>query len=115
MSLAISTKSFILFLTIYICVITTLIFLTLNKKKENYKLLEITPAKKCVLGPYTWGKKDSELYKFCSDPKNFQEISRQTCKSGFHGVPVNWDYTPESDQNWDNKRCIKTKDNSGIF
>lgn len=100
-----STLSKILFLCIYIAIMTTLIFFKIKSNKENYRLLEITPSKKCVLGPYTWGKPDSALYKFCSSPEVQQEVARQTCPHGFYGVPVNWNYTPESDDKWKNRRC----------
>ena len=80
---------------------------------ENYRLLEISPEKKCVLGPYTWGPVDSPLYKFCSNPANQQKIDNVTCQAGFYGFPVKWDYTPESDDEWKNRRCNKLKkDNS---
>lgn len=100
------TESKIFFLCIYIAIMVTLVFFNVRtSKKENYRLLEITPSKKCVLGPYTWGKPDSPLYKFCSSPEVQQDVARQTCPHGFYGVPVNWNYTPESDDQWKNRRC----------
>jgi hypothetical protein len=108
------TITIILFISIYTSIIITLLYTKLIKK-ENYKLLEITPSKKCVLGPYTWGKEDSDLYKFCNNPINFDAINKQRCKPGFHGFPVNWEYTPESDEKWKNNRCSKQLDLSSVF
>ena len=85
------------------------VFLLKDKKKKNepYRLLEITPAKKCCGGPYMWGNKNSPTFKYCSNPDNQDEISRVCCYGcrGFVGRPVSFSYTPESNAMWENERC----------
>ena len=71
--------------------------------KSNYRLLEISDFKQCELGPYTWGPKDSDKYKFCSDL--WSKGLDMSCRKGFHGRKAHFDYTPESNQNWENTRC----------
>ena len=77
-----------------------------NTLSGDSRLLEISPAKKCELGIYTWGSKDSDTYKYCSDPKNWPSIASETCNKGFSGRPVIFEYTPDSNSTWDNDRYI---------
>lgn len=101
--------------TIPVSAMATLIFTALlllllklfskGEEKDGYKLLEISPAKKCIGGPYMWGDVDSPTYKYCSDPKNQQAINDVSCCTGFVGMPVKYSYTPESDEQWKNPRC----------
>jgi hypothetical protein len=96
---------------VYISIILSLFYiLGIKEGYENIcsgtRMLQISPAHKCALGPYTWGSPDSEVYKYCSDPKNFQNIAAVNCdRPGFYGQPVNWSYTPESNSKWENERC----------
>ena len=80
-------------------------FLMKCEIKDGYRLLEISPAKKCIGGPYMWGDVNSPTYKYCSDPKNQQAIKDASCCVGFVGMPVKYTYTPESDSQWKNPRC----------
>lgn len=80
-----------------------LIFRFMDSKKrvkDSYQLLEISPSKKCIGGPYMWGDVNSPTYKYCSDPKNQQAIKDVSCCLGFVGMPVKYNYTPESDSQW---------------
>ena len=98
----------IVILVLYNIVLTYRVYTKTHNIDENYRLLEISPAKKCSLGPYTWGSPDSELYKFCSNPETIKETQYLECQQpGFYGAPVHWDYTPESDDKWSNRRCSK--------
>ncbi len=74
--------------------------------KDNYRLLEITPAKKCCGGPYMWGNENSKVFKYCNDPANQDEISQVCCNCrGYSGRPLSFSYTPESNSLWENERC----------
>jgi hypothetical protein len=94
--------------------------------KENYRMLDLSPASKCALGPYTWGSPNSSLYKYCSNPANAAAIARESCGKGFIGKPINFKYTPESNGKWENDRCVcldgsnnckcsVTKENVGVL
>jgi hypothetical protein len=94
---------------IYIALLIILFNLLGLGKQENYRMLEINPATKCVLGPYTWGSPDSALYQFCSRPDVQAQTAKLKCGNGFVGRPVNWngqwDFTPQSNTEWANTRC----------
>jgi len=62
-------------------------------------LFEVTPAKKCCLFPNEPG---------CENITQ-EEKDCVCCGNGFHGRPVFYDYTPESNSNWQSTRC-KNKD-----
>jgi len=81
------------------------LFVKKGASKDGYELLEISPAKKCIGGPYMWGDVNSPTFKYCSDPKNQQAIQDVSCCAGFVGMPVKYTYTPESDDQWKNPRC----------
>lgn len=73
-------------------------------------LFEVTPAKKCCLFPNEPGcenisqeEKDCVCCKGCGD----------TPGSSFVGRPVFFDYTPESNSNWEWTRC-KDKDKQSV-
>ena len=88
--------------------ISSLYYLYLVKQSsEEYRLLEITPEKKCELGSYTWGAWDSEQRRFCSNPSNLENIKSVSCSKGTHGMPpIRFEYTPESNDEWKNERCV---------
>jgi hypothetical protein len=70
------------------------------------RLFSIDPAYQCVGGPFFWGSKDSETYKFCSNPANWPAISQvECCGAGMVGKPYTFRYSTESDGNWKNTRC----------
>ena len=99
-------------------------------------LLEITPAKKCSLGPYlTQSGPNHELcQQLWSTKQGRDQIADYTCLNGqctlgsgmlppgkflknnpppgkpwgtgqYNGMPLHFEYTPESDANWNNPRC----------
>lgn len=75
---------------------------------DNFRMLEITPQKKCDLGPYTWGAPNSRTYKYCSS-QTPETLSNYICpESGYIGRPVHYVYTPESDSTWGNPRDCNT-------
>jgi hypothetical protein len=89
-------------------------------------MLDISPASKCALGPYTWGSPNSEVYKYCSNPANAAAVARESCGRGYIGKPINFKYTPESNGKWENDRCVcldgsntckcsVTKENVGVL
>ncbi len=76
-------------------------------RKCGGRLFEPNPAWQCSLGPFGWGSPDSETYKFCSNPANLPAIAATICCSpGFSGgLPLNFQYSTESNGNWKNTRC----------
>jgi hypothetical protein len=95
------------------------------KIEEKFRLLEITPEKKCDGGSYLTG--DDE---YCKDkwnsPEGQKDLSRYNCINGNCGGTVNYDgnidkcagqgmyngrplnlpsRTPESNDNWENEMC----------
>lgn len=67
-------------------------------KSEGFRF-EVTPAKKCGLWPYV-SPPDFD----CSTLSE-SEIRQYNCCPGFTGRPVQFKYTPESNAQWENKRC----------
>lgn len=95
------------------------------KMEEKFRLLEITPEKKCDGGSYLTGEDE-----YCKDkwssPQGRQDLSRYNCINGNCGGTVNYDgntaecagqgmysgrplnlpsRTPESNDNWENEMC----------
>lgn len=102
-SMAATLWSLLLFAVLFMLI--SKVMMKKSESKDGYQLLEITPAKKCIGGPYMWGDVNSPTYKYCSDPKNQQAIKDASCCVGFVGMPVRYTYTPESDAQWQNPRC----------
>ena len=94
-------------------------------KIENFRLLEITPEKKCDGGSYLTGTNE-----YCKDkwnsPQGRRDLSRYNCINGHCGGTINYDgntdkctgqgmyngrplnlpsRTPESNDNWKNEMC----------
>lgn len=94
-------------------------------KIENFRLLEITPEKKCDGGSYLTGTKE-----YCKDkwnsPQGRRDLSRYNCINGHCGSTINYDgntdkcagqgmyngrplnlpsRTPESNDKWKNEMC----------
>jgi hypothetical protein len=75
---------------------------------------EITKAKKCCGVNLDWLDKNSDIYKYCSDPKNQDVINRYCCESsgingeqgckGFNGKPLSFEYSSETNSDWKNGR-----------
>ena len=79
--------------------------------KEKFHF-EVTPEKLCMGGPYMW-KGDSEKSKFCrelgSTTAGMEDIHSYECGPGFVGMPRRkFDYTPLSNDNWENIQCDTT-------
>ena len=85
-----------------------IIFNILLKHSKDGFHFELTPEKHCDGGPYMWSS-SPEKQALCSKfTKN--DLSRYNCPVGFHGRPVWWDYTPESNNQWKNERCNEISD-----
>lgn len=94
-------------------------------KIENFRLLEITPEKKCDGGSYLTGTNE-----YCKDkwnsPQGRRDLSRYNCINGHCGGTINYDgntdkcagqgmyngrplnlpsRTPESNDKWKNEMC----------
>ena len=64
---------------------------------------EVTPEKKCCGGLYML-QNDPEATEYCKNlPK--EVLDYYCCGTGFNGAPVHYEYTPESNSKWENKRC----------
>ena len=81
---------------------------------------EITPAKKCCGVNLNWLDKNSDRYRYCSNPSNQGNIAAYCCQNGncgckgFVGKPVYFQYTPESNAMWENERCSEPM-NAGLM
>jgi hypothetical protein len=71
-----------------------------NMSKDMFTF-EVTPSKKCC-NNYLAGP---ECAKFYNTPEGISELHSTCCGGGFSGRPVQYEFTPESDQNWEDKRC----------
>ena len=80
-----------------------------NSNKDNFHF-EVSGPKRCQGGPYMISSAPKELQDYCynlwSTPEGRREYAMMNCTApGFVGRPVHFDYTPESDDKWQNKRC----------
>lgn len=76
-------------------------FNTYDCNKHNL-LLNINPIKNCCVSPNQGicnQFKEQQLNQYCCN--NMYGMPKGT----FVGRPLRFDYTPESDRNWQNKRC----------
>lgn len=75
----------------------------LSNIKDNF-FFQLTPEKQCDGGPYMYSS-NPEKQKLCAQ-FSAKDLSRYSCGGGeFHGRPVWYDYTAESNANWKNDRC----------
>lgn len=70
---------------------------------------EVTPEKLCQGFPYMQTS-DPQLFSVCSKllstPKGNAEFAKYNCtESGFGGAPVHFEFTPLSNDKWENERC----------
>jgi|UniRef100_A0A6C0D0U1 hypothetical protein len=84
--------------------------------KENFHF-ELSPYKRCQGGPYMYSS-DPELKAFC-DSIPQEQLNQAFCNNGvnggkggwdrkshgFIGMPVHFEYTPMSDDKWENHMC----------
>ena len=114
-----------LFITIVCAIVfmATLYGFTTVFRSEGYEQLTISPGKVCSGGAYM-NQGDSYRAKMCRNlaatPEGRSEISRYQCGAGYVGMPgKGFRFTPISDNNWKNARCIgKSTENitsNGIF
>lgn len=71
---------------------------------------QVSKPKLCQGYPYMQSSASPELQNYCnklfSTPEGRAEYANMNCTThGFNGRPVHFDYTPESDHKWENKRC----------
>ena len=85
-------------------IITFVIFLLdkLNYIKDDF-FFEVTPEKLCSGGDYM-NSSDPERRKLCSKFSK-EQLAEYNCPVGFHGRPVNYQYSNMSDSNWNNTIC----------
>jgi hypothetical protein len=84
-------------------IIYTLLLLSVKvsmSNKDNFTF-EVSPSKKCC-NNYLAGP---DCARFYNTEEGIQELHATCCGGGFSGRPVHYEFTPESDQNWENKRC----------
>lgn len=75
-----------------------------NPQTDNFHF-EVSPGKKCRGYPYMQSgnpKLLEECTKFLSTEEGKKMAS---CDGMYVGKPSSFEYTPESDHNWENKRC----------
>ena len=111
-----------LLLSAAVYAIIVLLVLHLLKLKENFHF-EVSPYKKCAGGPYMYSS-DPELKAFCDSIPQSQ-LDQAFCNNGvnngwdrkshgFIGMPVHFDYTPMSDDKWENHMCDDQLSNNAI-
>ena len=64
---------------------------------------EVTPAKQCCGGPYMYGV-GTEKAKMCSKVPE-ESMKKSCCGKGYNGTPLQFNFTPLVDDNWENPRC----------
>ena len=89
-------------------VILLIVYKLSQNNGENFSF-QVSGPKLCQGYPYMQSSASPELQKYChhlmSTPEGQHEYAQMNCGNGFHGRPVHWSYTPESDHNWENTRC----------
>lgn len=77
---------------------------------ENFHF-QVSPAKLCQGYPYMQSSASPEIQEFChklmSTKEGQHEYAQMNCNNGFHGRPVHWQYTPGSNDKWENEMCDK--------
>ena len=97
-------------LIILVIVLTALLLgRVLYRNKDSFRF-EVTPAKKCRMGPYM--TQSGETHELCEKMRSTEEgraeIARYSCACGGHkGSPLHMEFTPMSNANWENEMCTK--------
>jgi hypothetical protein len=94
---------------IIILSVVILLDVLLSYTKDNFTF-ELTPEKKCDLGPYMYSS-NPERQKLCSQFSE-KQLGEYQCAKGFIGRPVHYEYTPESNDKWENPRCSELPDSA---
>lgn len=81
-------------------------------QKDNFHF-QVTPPKMCEGGPYMYSSAPQELQDYCNDllatPEGRRELASVSCPNGYVGSPKYYQYTPESNDMWENTRCWAPK------
>jgi hypothetical protein len=85
-----------------------------NCQKDNFDF-RVSRPKLCQGGPYMLSSAPQEVQDYCnnlwSTEKGRNEYASMNCTApGFVGRPLHFEYTPESNANWENERCIDPND-----
>lgn len=87
-------KIFLIFITIIILALL-ISYRIKNLNKDNFTgLFEVSPIKKCISGEFM-RTSDPHLQKLCSKYTS-EDIAKVSCSKGYHGSPLNWEYTEPS-------------------
>jgi hypothetical protein len=96
-----------LFVIILSSIFSLSLLFIFNFVKKNSMIdpfvFEVSGPKLCDGGPYMYSS-NPELKKYC-DSLSQDTLNQFECSVGYHGRPVNFSYTPESDADWKNTRC----------
>lgn len=93
----------ILFSVLFVGVMYFTINSSLNKNQRDNFHFQVTPEKLCDGGSYMYSS-DPARQELC---KSFtsEDLAKYQCCPGFHGRPVWWSRTNESNANWTNTMC----------
>lgn len=85
-----------------------------NCQQDNFHF-QVSKPKLCQGWPYMQTSAPKEIQEYCSKllstPEGKQKYDSMNCATpGFVGRPVHFEYTPESNANWKNERCIDPND-----
>ena len=101
---------------IYTMLIVSIFFVSKIENSEGF--WDITPPATCAGGPYFW-QGDDENSRKCRELASTEEgriaISSYNCPTGLVGRPgLPFYYTPISDDNWENERCMDIPTCKGV-
>ena len=88
-------------------IVLAIIYSTSKVNQDNFHF-EVTPEKRCDGGEYLHQSGPTAEYckKLLSSPEGIREFSEYSCLNpAFVGRPVHFEYTPESDAEWQDPRC----------
>lgn len=84
-------------------------FAKVSSDSNDTFLFEVSGPKQCEGGPYMISSASPELQAYCnklwSTPEGMAKYYSMNCSKEFDGRPVHFEYTPESNDKWENERC----------
>lgn len=94
---------------VFTCIIIGAYILAGLHKTTGEKFWDVSPGARCRGNWYNW-QGSSKTAQMCRDlsstPEGRAEIASYNCPTGTLGVPPqNFEYTPLSDDKWENERC----------
>lgn len=95
-------KDIIIFLLGFMYIGIMFLLIKMTNIKDSF-FFELTPEKKCDGGPYMYSS-DPEKQKLCSQFSQ-EDLSKYSCCPGFHGRPVWFERSDESNKDWANTMC----------